>query len=57
LREAYKLHADPKRTNKFIALIRTLDEKGNRWWKKEKVGGILQIKKHEQVNGQYEKSG
>jgi hypothetical protein len=40
----------------FIALIRTLNEKGNRTRKKEK-GRILQIKKDEEVNGHYEKCG
>jgi hypothetical protein len=40
----------------FVALIRTRNEKGNRRRKKEK-GGILQIKKDEEVNGHYEKCG
>jgi hypothetical protein len=39
----------------FVALIRTLNENGKSRIKIEKVGGILQIKKDEEVNGHYEK--
>jgi hypothetical protein len=47
---------DPGRRTVF-ALIRILNEKGNRRRKKEKVGEILQIKKDGEVNGHYDKCG